>query len=171
MPYITCDDGVKLYYEEAGSGTPLIFVHEYAGDWRAWEPQMRFFARKHRCIFTHTSVSFPTSSMLRGPMSFEPPPGTDTTTAAADDGRLDVAAPEPSVFDSCGSTNNSSIPVNSNTRRIDFGNDTRFIDCGDAFAHTIKMAMTTDPASSSCSRSTETGSARPFRSRDPSAHN
>lgn len=50
MPYITCDDGVKLYYEEAGSGTPLVFVHEYAGDWRAWEPQMRFFSRKHRCI-------------------------------------------------------------------------------------------------------------------------
>jgi pimeloyl-ACP methyl ester carboxylesterase len=44
------NDGVRLYYEEAGSGTPILFVHEYAGDWRAWEPQMRFFARRHRCI-------------------------------------------------------------------------------------------------------------------------
>ncbi len=50
MPYITCDDGVRLYYEEAGSGTPIVFSHEYAGDWRAWEPQMRFFPRRHRCI-------------------------------------------------------------------------------------------------------------------------
>jgi pimeloyl-ACP methyl ester carboxylesterase len=50
MPYITCDDGVRLYYEEAGSGSPILFVHEYAGDWRAWEPQMRFFTRRHRCI-------------------------------------------------------------------------------------------------------------------------
>ena len=50
MPHITCDDGVRLYCEEAGEGTPIVFVHEYAGDWRAWEPQMRFFARRHRCV-------------------------------------------------------------------------------------------------------------------------
>ena len=45
MPYVSARDGVRLYYEEAGSGTPVIFVHEYAGDWRTWEPQMRCFAR------------------------------------------------------------------------------------------------------------------------------
>src|SRR5262245_34256385 len=50
MPHVTMNDGVRLYYEEAGSGTPILFVHEYAGDWRAWEPQMRFFPRRHRCI-------------------------------------------------------------------------------------------------------------------------
>src|SRR5271165_6218266 len=50
MPHATTQDGVKLYYEEAGSGAPILFVHEYAGDWRSWEPQMRFFARRHRCI-------------------------------------------------------------------------------------------------------------------------
>ena len=50
MPHATMSDGVRLYYEEAGSGTPILFVHEYAGDWRAWEPQMRFFSRRHRCI-------------------------------------------------------------------------------------------------------------------------
>ena len=43
MPHATTPDGVKLYYEEAGSGTPILFVHEYSGDWRSWEPQMRFF--------------------------------------------------------------------------------------------------------------------------------
>ena len=41
MPHITTPDGTKLFYEEAGSGTPVIFVHEYAGDFRTWEPQMR----------------------------------------------------------------------------------------------------------------------------------
>jgi len=50
MPHATTRDGLKLYYEEAGSGTPLIFVHEFAGDYRSWEPQMRFFARRFRCI-------------------------------------------------------------------------------------------------------------------------
>jgi pimeloyl-ACP methyl ester carboxylesterase len=50
MPYATTDDGVRLFYQEAGTGTPLIFVHEFAGDHRAWEPQMRHFARRYRAI-------------------------------------------------------------------------------------------------------------------------
>jgi len=50
MPFLKADDGVKLHYEEAGSGTPLVFVHEFAGDARSWEPQMRHFARRYRCI-------------------------------------------------------------------------------------------------------------------------
>ncbi|HZO04591.1 MAG TPA: alpha/beta hydrolase [Burkholderiales bacterium] len=50
MPYAVADDGVKLYYEESGKGTPLVFVHEYAGDCRSFEPQMRFFSRYYRCI-------------------------------------------------------------------------------------------------------------------------
>src|SRR6478735_6400881 len=41
MPDLITDDGVKLYYEEAGTGTPVVFVHEFAGDHRSWEPQLR----------------------------------------------------------------------------------------------------------------------------------
>lgn len=43
-------NGINLYYEEAGSGTPLVFVHEFADDYRGWEDQMRFFARRYRCV-------------------------------------------------------------------------------------------------------------------------
>jgi len=50
MAYAVTDDGVKLYYEESGKGTPLVFVHEYAGDHRSFEPQMRFFSRYYRCV-------------------------------------------------------------------------------------------------------------------------
>jgi len=50
MPRIITDDGVGLHYEESGRGKALIFVHEFAGDWRSWEPQMRHFARRYRCI-------------------------------------------------------------------------------------------------------------------------
>src|SRR5215475_13800765 len=50
MPHAPTRDNVKLYYEEAGSGTPVLFSHEFAGDYRNWEPQMRFFSRRHRCI-------------------------------------------------------------------------------------------------------------------------
>lgn len=50
MPTLSTDDGVRLYYEEAGSGTPVIFVHWFAGNRRSWEPQMRYFSRRYRCI-------------------------------------------------------------------------------------------------------------------------
>ncbi len=44
------DDGVTLYYEEAGEGATLVFVHEFAGDHRSWEPQVRYFSRRYRCV-------------------------------------------------------------------------------------------------------------------------
>jgi 3-oxoadipate enol-lactonase len=50
MPYLTTPDNVQLYFEEEGSGTPIVFVHEFAADYASWEPQMRYFSRKHRCI-------------------------------------------------------------------------------------------------------------------------
>ncbi|WP_428486079.1 alpha/beta fold hydrolase [Rhodopila sp.] len=50
MPYATTDDGVRLHYEECGSGTPVIFVHEFAGDHRSWETQMRHFGQRYRAI-------------------------------------------------------------------------------------------------------------------------
>ncbi len=62
MPHITARDGTRLYYEEAGSGTPVIFVHEYAGDYRSWEMQMRFFSRAHRCI-TYSQRGYPPSDV------------------------------------------------------------------------------------------------------------
>jgi pimeloyl-ACP methyl ester carboxylesterase len=49
MPYAD-SKGVQLYYEEAGKGLPLVFVHEFAGDLRSWEGQMRHFSRRYRCI-------------------------------------------------------------------------------------------------------------------------
>jgi len=49
MPFAK-SNGVKLYYEEAGKGTPVIFVHEFSGDLRSWEAQMRHFSRRYRCI-------------------------------------------------------------------------------------------------------------------------
>ena len=53
MPTLLTDDGIRLHYEEAGRGTPLVFVHEFAGDARSWEPQLRHFSRQYRCIAYH----------------------------------------------------------------------------------------------------------------------
>jgi len=49
MPFAS-SKGVQLYYEEAGKGFPIVFVHEFAGDIRSWEPQLRYFSRRYRCI-------------------------------------------------------------------------------------------------------------------------
>jgi pimeloyl-ACP methyl ester carboxylesterase len=50
MGEATTDDGVRLSYEDTGDGVPIVIVHEFAGDHRSWEPQVRFFSRRHRCI-------------------------------------------------------------------------------------------------------------------------
>ncbi len=50
MPHIATDDGIRLYYEEAGTGYPIVFVHEFAGDHRSYEPQLRYFSRRYRCV-------------------------------------------------------------------------------------------------------------------------
>ncbi|HEY8440378.1 MAG TPA: alpha/beta hydrolase, partial [Xanthobacteraceae bacterium] len=65
MPQLTTDDGVKLYYEDTGSGIPIVFVHEFAGDHRAWEPQVRYFARRYRCI-TYSARGYPPSDVPDG---------------------------------------------------------------------------------------------------------
>jgi pimeloyl-ACP methyl ester carboxylesterase len=62
MPTLTTDDGVKLYYEECGEGTPIVFVHEFAGDHRSWEPQLRYFARRYRCI-AYSARGYPPSDV------------------------------------------------------------------------------------------------------------
>ena len=62
MPHLTTDDGVKLYYEEVGGGVPLIFVHEFAGDCRSWESQMRYFGRRYRCI-AYNARGYPPSDV------------------------------------------------------------------------------------------------------------
>jgi len=50
VPYAVTRDDIRLYFEEAGSGTPLLFLHEFAADHSNWEPQLRYFSRGHRCI-------------------------------------------------------------------------------------------------------------------------
>ena len=62
MPKLTTDDGVTLHYEESGSGTPIVFVHEFAGDWRTWQPQLHHFSRRYRCI-AYNARGYPPSDV------------------------------------------------------------------------------------------------------------
>src|SRR5882672_7838053 len=62
MPTLDTDDAVKLFYEETGAGTPVVFVHEFAGDQRSWEPQLRHFSRRYRCI-AYNARGYPPSDV------------------------------------------------------------------------------------------------------------
>jgi len=67
MPHVSAADGVKLYYEQTGTGIPVIFVHEFAGDHRSYEVQVRHFSRQYRCI-AFNARGYPPSDV---PASFE----------------------------------------------------------------------------------------------------
>jgi pimeloyl-ACP methyl ester carboxylesterase len=69
MTRIAALDGTTLHVEETGSGTPVVFVHEFAGDHRSWEPQMRFFARSHRCV-TFAARGYPPSDIPTDPRAY-----------------------------------------------------------------------------------------------------
>jgi pimeloyl-ACP methyl ester carboxylesterase len=69
MTTIVTDDGVALYAEVTGTGAPLLFLHEFAGDHRSWEPQVRFFAGAYRCI-TYAARGYPPSAVPGDPSAY-----------------------------------------------------------------------------------------------------
>lgn len=62
-------NGVELYYEVTGEGFPIVFSHEFAGDYRSWEPQVRYFSRLYQCI-TYNHRGFPPSCVPEDPEAY-----------------------------------------------------------------------------------------------------
>ncbi len=62
MAFVTATDGVRLHVEEAGEGAAIVFVHEFGGDQRSWEPQVRHFSRRYRCV-TFNARGYPPSDV------------------------------------------------------------------------------------------------------------
>ncbi|HSS94489.1 MAG TPA: alpha/beta hydrolase [Candidatus Dormibacteraeota bacterium] len=69
MPRARSADGVELHYEEAGSGFPILFIHEFAGDHRSWAPQVRHFSKSHRCL-TYAARGYPPSEVPTDPAAY-----------------------------------------------------------------------------------------------------
>ncbi|MEE8245952.1 MAG: alpha/beta hydrolase, partial [Alphaproteobacteria bacterium] len=61
--------GVKLYYQERGAGEAIVFVHEFAGDCRSWEPQVRHFSRRYRCL-AYNARGYPPSEVPADPAAY-----------------------------------------------------------------------------------------------------
>jgi pimeloyl-ACP methyl ester carboxylesterase len=83
MPFATTDDGVRLHYEESGRGVPVIFVHEYAGDHRAWEAQMRHFGQRYRAI-TYAARGYPPSDVPEDVAKYSQARAADDIAAVLD---------------------------------------------------------------------------------------
>lgn len=66
---LTSINGVEIYYEEHGQGIPIVFSHEFAGDYRSWAPQVRFFARRYRTI-TYSARGYHPSSVPEDDASY-----------------------------------------------------------------------------------------------------
>jgi len=90
MPYALTDDRVKLWYEETGTGRPVVFVHEFAADHRSWEPQMRHFGQRYRCI-TFGARGYPPSDVPENPESYSQDRATDDIAAVMDHLKIDKA--------------------------------------------------------------------------------
>jgi pimeloyl-ACP methyl ester carboxylesterase len=61
MPTVRVN-GLELFYEDTGRGTAIVWSHEFGGDYRSWEPQVRHFARRHRVV-TYNHRGYPPSEV------------------------------------------------------------------------------------------------------------
>jgi pimeloyl-ACP methyl ester carboxylesterase len=83
MPHATAADGVKLYYEEVGQGTSIVFVHEFADDVRGWAAQVKFFARRYRTI-AFNARGYPPSEVPDDPERYSQAQAADDIKAVLD---------------------------------------------------------------------------------------
>ncbi len=90
MDFVTTKDGVQLCYEESGKGAPVIFLHEFAGDLRSWEPQIRELSHLYRCI-VFNARGYPPSAVPEDPNSYSPDLAGDDVIAVLDHLNVDRA--------------------------------------------------------------------------------
>jgi pimeloyl-ACP methyl ester carboxylesterase len=90
MPHLTTDDGIKLFYEEVGSGIPVVFVHEFAGDRRSHELQMRYFGQRYRCI-AYNARGYPPSDVPEDGGKYSQERARDDIRAVLDALKIDKA--------------------------------------------------------------------------------
>jgi pimeloyl-ACP methyl ester carboxylesterase len=83
MPTAAASDGVTLYYEEVGRGTPIVFVHEFADDVRGWAPQVKFLARRYRTI-AFNARGYPPSDVPKEPERYSQAQAADDIKAVLD---------------------------------------------------------------------------------------
>lgn len=88
--HVTAQDGTKLYYEETGTGPALIFCHEFAGDYRSWELQVRYFSHRFRVI-TYNARGYVPSDVPESPDAYSMDVAVSDLVAVLDHLEIDKA--------------------------------------------------------------------------------
>lgn len=90
MTYVTASDGTRLYVEETGEGSPVLFIHEFAGDHRSWAPQLAHFRSRFRCV-TYAARGYPPSDVPRDLDAYSQQQAVDDALAVLDGRDIDRA--------------------------------------------------------------------------------
>jgi pimeloyl-ACP methyl ester carboxylesterase len=90
MTAIVTSDGVTLHADSTGAGAPLLFIHEFAGDHRSWEPQVRYFGRGYRCV-AYAARGYPPSDVPADPAAYSQQRAVDDAVAVLDGLDIDRA--------------------------------------------------------------------------------
>lgn len=83
MTHATARDGTRLHVEQQGSGTPLLLIHEFAGDHRSWEPQVAHFRSRYRCV-TYAARGYTPSDVPRELTAYSQQHAVDDALAVLD---------------------------------------------------------------------------------------
>ena len=83
-------DGVGLHYESTGSGEPILFLHEFAGDHRSWAPQVAHFAPEFRCL-VYAARGYPPSDVPADPAAYSQERAVEDAVEVLDAAGVDKA--------------------------------------------------------------------------------
>jgi pimeloyl-ACP methyl ester carboxylesterase len=90
MTIARTDDGIELHYEVTGSGTPIVFIHEFAATCQSWEAQVRHFSRWYTCI-TFNARGYPPSHVPADPSAYSQLRAVQDVIAVLDAAGVDKA--------------------------------------------------------------------------------
>jgi pimeloyl-ACP methyl ester carboxylesterase len=90
VAFATTTDGINIYFEAAGRGSAVIFVHEFGGNHWSWEPQLNFFTRRHRCL-TFAARGFAPSDIPQDVHSYSQARAADDIIDVMDAAEIDKA--------------------------------------------------------------------------------
>lgn len=80
---VLADDGIALHVVEVGTGEPVLFIHEFAGDLQSWEAQFRHLSAGHRCI-AYNARGYPPSDVPPEPERYSQERAVEDAIAVLD---------------------------------------------------------------------------------------
>ena len=88
--FIEAPDGTRLSVREAGSGTAVVFIHEFGGSSGSFDPQVAALRAVHRCV-SYNARGYPPSDVPVAVESYSQDLAADDVVAVLDGLKIDRA--------------------------------------------------------------------------------